>query len=192
MKKAISILIAGAALTAGLLATSCRGKVTINSENGSDTIEFDTDSIRQININVQTTGGSSASNASDVSDEEAIAFIEEFYAMEGWDSDDLKKYLSASALKFVELDKEDYFYGNEVAIDGKYAGWDLVMGDPVGETDLLKVTKAKATGDGRYEKSFTTAYWGDHSQKSTSSLFYTVERIDGQLKITKVENEEEG
>lgn len=53
MKKAILILIAGTALTAGVL-TSCRGKVTISSDKGTDTIEFDTDSIHQININVQT------------------------------------------------------------------------------------------------------------------------------------------
>jgi len=53
MKKTILILIAGVALTAGLF-TSCRGKVTINGANGSDTIEFNTDSIHEININVQT------------------------------------------------------------------------------------------------------------------------------------------
>ena len=53
MKKAILILIAGTALTAGIL-TSCRGKVTISSDKGTDTIVFNTDSIQQININVQT------------------------------------------------------------------------------------------------------------------------------------------
>ncbi len=46
MKKAILILIAGTALTAGIL-TSCRGKVTISSDKGTDTIVFN-------NINVQT------------------------------------------------------------------------------------------------------------------------------------------
>lgn len=53
MKKTILILIAGTALTVGFL-TSCRGKVTISSDKGTDTIEFNTDSIQQININVQT------------------------------------------------------------------------------------------------------------------------------------------
>ncbi len=53
MKESILTLLAGAILTLGLLA-SCRGKVTISDDNGTDTLEFNTDSIRTININVQT------------------------------------------------------------------------------------------------------------------------------------------
>lgn len=45
---------AGAALTTMLLTASCQGKVTIHSDKGTDTIEFNTDSILEININVQT------------------------------------------------------------------------------------------------------------------------------------------
>lgn len=54
MRKTIFTLIAGTALTAGLLFASCHGKVTISGDNGTDTLEFNTDSIREININVKT------------------------------------------------------------------------------------------------------------------------------------------
>ena len=54
MRKTIFTLIAGTALTAGLLLASCHGKVTISGDNGTDTLEFNTDSIREININVKT------------------------------------------------------------------------------------------------------------------------------------------
>ena len=53
MKKDFFAFMLGAAILVGLL-TTCRGKVTINGADGSDTIEFNTDSIREININVQS------------------------------------------------------------------------------------------------------------------------------------------
>lgn len=52
MKRTILILCAGAALCVGFL-TSCRGKMTISGDNGTDSIEFDTDSIRQVNLNMR-------------------------------------------------------------------------------------------------------------------------------------------
>ncbi|MBR0047637.1 MAG: hypothetical protein IJP75_12320 [Bacteroidaceae bacterium] len=64
MKKTILPLLTGAFLTAGLLCTSCKGQVTINGENGTDTIVFNTDSIREININVQTNGTTSSKGVS--------------------------------------------------------------------------------------------------------------------------------
>lgn len=54
MRKTTFTLIAGAALMTMPLIISCRGKVTINGANGSDTIEFNTDSIREIEINLQS------------------------------------------------------------------------------------------------------------------------------------------
>lgn len=54
MRKTIFVLTAGTLLTTGLLSTACKGTVTINGDKGSDTIEFNTDSIQEININVQT------------------------------------------------------------------------------------------------------------------------------------------
>lgn len=64
MKKMILSLLTGAFLTTGLLCTSCKGQVTINGENGTDTIVFNTDSIREININVQTNGTTSSNGVS--------------------------------------------------------------------------------------------------------------------------------
>jgi len=182
MKKILT-LIAGVALIAGLL-TSCRGNVNGNGENGSDSIESNTD----MNSNAQT----NVNSQNEVSDEEAIAFIEEFYTPDadgniGWDEKELQKYLSAEVVKELHenfpFEDDDSWAENE-----QYATWDLLVTDPVGDLDLLNVSKAEATGDGRYEKRFTTAHWANHSASSTSSLFYTVERIDGDLKITKVEN----
>ncbi|MBO4673158.1 MAG: hypothetical protein J5616_02270 [Bacteroidaceae bacterium] len=53
MKKNFFTIMLGAAVLIGLL-TTCRGKVTISGTEGSDTIEFNTDSVREINIDVQT------------------------------------------------------------------------------------------------------------------------------------------
>lgn len=54
MKKTIFALITGTLLTAGMLSTSCKGKMTINSDKGTDTIEFNTENIKEINIDVET------------------------------------------------------------------------------------------------------------------------------------------
>jgi hypothetical protein len=189
MKLTILTLLAGALLTLGLLA-SCRGKVTISGDNGTDTLEFNTDSIREININVKT---NDATSENSVSDEEAIAFIEEFYVKDKDNSCDfsekrLKQYLSP---ELVQRLRDDFCFGDDDAWaeDEKYATWELLYTDPVGDIDLYDISKAQPTGDGRYEKRFTTAYWGTPKNKEVSSLYYTVERIDGVLKITKVEDE---
>lgn len=189
MKPTILTLLAGALLTLGLLA-SCRGKVTISGDNGTDTIEFNTDSIREININVKT---NDATSQNSISDEEAIAFIEEFYLRDKDNSCDfsekrLKQYLSP---ELVQRLRDDFCFGDDDswAEDEKYATWELLYTDPVGDIDLYDISKAEPTGDGRYEKRFTTAYWGTPKNKEVSSLYYTVERIDGALKITKVEDE---
>lgn len=51
MRKTIFTLLAGVAMTACLL-SACRGQVTIKSDKGTDTIVFDTDSVQNININM--------------------------------------------------------------------------------------------------------------------------------------------
>ena len=63
MKHSIFILLAGTFLIIGTF-ISCRGKVTISGDNGTDTIVFNTDSIREININVQTNGTTSSKGVS--------------------------------------------------------------------------------------------------------------------------------
>lgn len=187
MRRKRLLFFACTALTVSLF-TSCNLKDKLKSfieEKTSDKVEAKTDSVVSITINeTATTPDNDKQEA--VSDDEAIAFIEEFYAMDGWDVSDLQKYLSTEALKAIELDPDDENF-RDVAIGDKYMGWELVCGDPVGDTDLLNVTKAKAVGNNQYEKVFTTAHWADHSHKQTTTYRYTVGRRDGQLKITKVE-----
>ena len=56
MKKVHSLLRASALLVL-LMLTACQGHVTVTGENGkSDTIEFDTDTIRHLDISVQMNG----------------------------------------------------------------------------------------------------------------------------------------
>ena len=64
MKHSIFILLAGAFLIIGTF-ISYRGKVTISGDNGTDTIVFNTDSIKQMNINVQV-GNQPAKAAEDL------------------------------------------------------------------------------------------------------------------------------
>lgn len=52
MKKTIFTILAGIALTTCLL-SSCRGQVTIKTDKGTDTIMFDSDSVQNININME-------------------------------------------------------------------------------------------------------------------------------------------
>lgn len=60
MKKTLLSLFAAAGLFV-LVLTACQGRVTVQGENGkTDTIEFNTDTIRQVNISIQV-GESSAS-----------------------------------------------------------------------------------------------------------------------------------
>ena len=167
------------------LCSSCNPKDALRKwllEKESETVEAKTDSIKDVKVVDNTEAG----NTSAVTDEEAIAFIEEFYAMDGWEVSDLEKYLSPEVLKDLELDPDDDNF-RDVAIGEKYRGWDLVCGDPVGDSDLLNTTKAKAIGNNQYEKVFTTAHWMNHSRKYNTTYRYTVGRINGQLKITTVE-----
>lgn len=186
MRRKHVLFFACAALAVSLF-TSCNLKDKLKSlieEKTGDKVEAKTDSI--LNITITETVSLENDKQEAVSDEEAIAFIEEFYAMDGWDVSDLQKYLSTEALKSIEMDPDDENF-RDVAIGEKYRGWELVCGDPVGDLDLLNTTKAKAIGNNQYEKVFTIAHWADHSHKQNTTYRYTVGRIDGELKITKVE-----
>lgn len=186
MRRKHVLFFACAALTVSLF-TSCNLKDKLKSlieEKTGDKVEAKTDSL--LSITITETVSLENDKQETVSDEEAIAFIEEFYTMDGWDVSDLKKYLSPEALKAIELDPDDETF-RDVAIGDKYMGWELVCGDPVGDLDLLNTTKAKAIGNNQYEKVFTVAHWMDHSHKQNVTYRYTVGRRDGQLKITKVE-----
>ncbi|MBR4925034.1 MAG: hypothetical protein IKZ61_04695 [Prevotella sp.] len=187
MKTKHFIIIACAAMTV-CLCSSCNPKEMLRKwlyEKEETTGEATKDSIWDVKVVKNTEVENTQNDA--VTDEEAIAFIEEFYAMDGWEVSDLEKYLSPEVLKELELDPDDDNF-RDVAIGEKYRGWDLVCGDPVGDTDLLNTTKAKAIGNNQYEKVFTTAHWMNHSRKYNTTYRYSVGRINGQLKITKVEN----
>ena len=186
MTKRTFTTLACAAMTL-CLCSSCDLKETLKKwiNEKENTVEATTDSIKD--VKVENTEAVSATDDA-VTDAEAIAFIEEFYAMDGWEVSDLQKYLSPETLKDYELTPEESGI-DDVAIGGKYKGWELVCVDPVGDLDQLNVTKAVPVGDGRYKKIFTTAHWADHSHKYNTTYYYTVKRIDGQLKIAKVEYE---
>ena len=181
MKQTILSMLVGA-LAITCMFTSCRGKVTVETDKGTDSLQFDTDSISKVEVEVEV---GNATSDEKVTDEEAIAFIDEFYAIDGWDGEDVRKYFSEDVLK--QLEEAVYEGFEDVAIDEKYAGWDLLCTDPVGETDVYDISPATATKDGRYEKKFNTAYWGTPNDKNVNSIYYTVERVNGELKITKVE-----
>ena len=52
MKKTIFTILAGVALMPCVL-SACRGQMTIKTDKGTDTINFDTDSVQNINVNVE-------------------------------------------------------------------------------------------------------------------------------------------
>ena len=52
MKTTIFTILVGIVLTTCLL-SSCRGQVTIKTDKGTDTIMFDSDSVQNININME-------------------------------------------------------------------------------------------------------------------------------------------
>ena len=113
-------------------------------------------------------------------DAEAIAFIEKFYSYAlgknatGWTDAVLEQYLGPAVLKYLS---EDF---------GEIITSPLLYCDPVGDYDFVGCTKAVAMEDGRYRKDFTSKFYFD-SSKIYGSIFYTVETINGKMRITKIE-----
>ena len=117
----------------------------------------------------------------------SIAFIEEFYShmpgMDGvWKREVLQRYLAPAVLDtlkaFVETEK------------GRNGNNNLAWLKCVGEFTVVKrdPTKAVPTGDGRYEKTFTSCYFGDGFLYDSQTLYYTVKGLPDHPLITRIDS----
>lgn len=131
----------------------------------------------------------------DVSDEEAIAFIEDFYSHApeepgsyDWDEDILKKYLAPAVLDTLHAKVDVYGSDGEA----KYATW-LLTG--IDDSEQVYVSRedfeTRVWEDGRYMKRFEVYYWADGMLDGVQELFYTVKSNGTQLFITQIDGLDE-
>jgi hypothetical protein len=131
----------------------------------------------------------------DVSDEDAIAFIEDFYSHApeepgsyDWDEDILKKYLAPAVLDTLHAKVDVYSPGGEA----KYATW-LLTG--IDDSEQVYVSRenfeTRRVEDGRYIKRFEVYYWADGMLDGVQELFYTVKSNGTQLFITQIDGLDE-
>lgn len=131
----------------------------------------------------------------DVSDEEAIAFIEDFYSHApeepgsyDWDEDILKKYLAPAVLDTLHAKVDVYGSDGEA----KYATW-LLTG--IDDSEQVYVScenfETRVWEDGRYMKRFEVYYWADGMLDGVQELFYTVKSNGTQLFITQIDGLDE-
>ena len=128
----------------------------------------------------------------DVSQEKAIAFIDEFYShapKEGsyeWDEKILKRYLAPEVLQTLR-DSVKNSYNKDT--QAKYATW-LLTG--IDNSEMIWLSKTdfpvEPVEDGRYAKTFKVFYWADPMLSLSQTLFFTVKSKGGRLYITKIDN----
>lgn len=174
-----------ALLMGGIL--SCTGNKTNGVASANDSITTDslkTDSLADIHWQ-------------DVSEEEAIAFIEEFYShapkeSNAWDWDEaiLHKYLAPAVLDTLHaLVATASTEGNE---NEKYATW-LLTG--IDNSEQICVSQKNITAihekDGRYRKHFEVYYWADGMLDGVQELYYTVKSDGNRLFITRIDSLDE-
>ena len=151
MKRNFILITMGTALLMGSL-FSCTGNKAQGNATSEDSIQTATDSLAQ-------------ENWQDVNEEDAIAFIEEFYSHapkeEGsydWDEAILHKYLAPAVLDTLHARVATA----STELDGteKYATW-LLTG--IDNSEQIWVSRqnfpATAEEDGRYRKHFEVYYW---------------------------------
>ena len=120
-----------------------------------------------------------------VSDEQAVAFVENFYSCMSmdngrWDDAVLEQYLAPSVLKMLQ----------EAAADNesKYASWLLSATD---DMEMIKPSihseSPVMTADGRVAKVQSVFYWGDTCLRDTQTIYFTVKSKGGRLMITQVD-----
>lgn len=172
-----------AALLVGQLYACTGGKTAGNnaaSTNDSSTTET-------------AAGRSAETEWEDVSEQEAIAFVEDFYSHatedEGiykWDEAVLQKYLSPAVLDTLHAQVGDA----STETDGaeKYATWLLTGLDNSEQIIVRNEDEACLTEDGRLHKTFTLAYWADRMLTSYQELFYTVKKKGDRLFITQIDS----
>lgn len=172
-------------LTSSIL--SCTGNKNNGVADNNDSIVTDslkTDSLA--NIHWQ-----------DVSEEEAIAFIEEFYShapkeSNAWDWDEaiLRKYLAPAVLDTLHALVETSFTDADEGT--KYATW-LLTG--IDNSEQICVSRKNITAihekDGRYRKHFEVYYWADGMLDGVQELYYTVKSDGNRLFITRIDSLDE-
>lgn len=167
-------------LMAGIL--SCTGNKTNGVADANDSMMTDSlkaDSLADIHWQ-------------DVNEEDAIAFIEEFYShapkeSNAWDWDEaiLRKYLAPAVLDTLHaLVATASTEGNE-----KYATW-LLTG--IDNSEQICVSRKNITAihekDGRYRKHFEVYYWADGMLDGVQELYYTVKSDGNRLYITRIDS----
>lgn len=120
-----------------------------------------------------------------VSSQQAVAFVEGFYAnmsmKDGlWKDEVLEQHLAPEVLKLLA----------EAASDSekKYASW-LLSGTDDSEMILpsVRTHDPVATDDGRVMKEVEVFYWGDTGLRASQTLYYTVMSKAGRLMITQID-----
>lgn len=127
----------------------------------------------------------------DVSSEEALAFIEEFYThapeqgSSEWDEQVLKRYLAPNVLQTLR-DSVKNAYDKDTS--AKYATWLLTCID---NSEMIYLSKdnqpAYKDDNGRYVKDFKIFYWADPVLSYVQELYFTVKKKGGKLFITQID-----
>lgn len=127
----------------------------------------------------------------EVSSEEALAFIEEFYShapkqgSSEWDEQVLKRYLAPAVLQTLR-DSVKNAYNEDT--DAKYATWLLTCID---NSEMIYLSSdnqpAYQDDNGRYVKNFKIFYWADPMLSYVQWLYFTVKKKDGKMYITQID-----
>ena len=127
----------------------------------------------------------------EVSSEEALAFIEEFYShapkqgSSEWDEQVLKRYLAPNVLQTLR-DSVKNAYDKDTS--AKYATWLLTCID---NSEMIYLSKdnqpAYQDDNGRYVKDFKIFYWADPVLSYVQELYFTVKKKGGKLFITQID-----
>lgn len=127
----------------------------------------------------------------EVSSEEALAFIEEFYThapkqgSSEWDEQVLKRYLAPNVLQTLR-DSVKNAYDKDT--NAKYATWLLTCID---NSEMIYLSKdnqpAYQDDNGRYVKDFKIFYWADPMLSYVQELYFTVKKKGGKLFITQID-----
>lgn len=127
----------------------------------------------------------------EVSSEEALAFIEEFYShapkqgSSEWDEQVLKRYLAPNVLQTLR-DSVKNAYDKDT--NAKYATWLLTCID---NSEMIYLSKdnqpAYQDDNGRYVKDFKIFYWADPVLSYVQELYFTVKKKGGKLFITQID-----
>ena len=175
-----------------VLMMGCILSCTGNKSQGSDTADGNDSTA----TDTTTVDAMADVNWQDVSDEEAIAFIEEFYTHApqepgtyDWDEAILRQYLAPAVLDTLHAKLSEFGSNDDNA---KYATWLLTGIDDSEQVYLSRQNfPARVEGDGRYRKHFEVYYWADGMLDGVQELYYTVKSNGERLFITQIDSLDE-